>query len=161
MPRHQVGKRVSFDGPSYLREHLPGSLIGHPDFILQLVSRDTNFKETNRTSPLRDGRPRLFKDGARSLDKRIFTASTLVFKAVSLSQSPDSLKATAGTSNTSWPTNSMKKLAALAFVSNMEPMLVRPHGAPALGMLLSKCTVGTSKGIITFFYCLCDLNALQ
>jgi len=120
MARQLVSKRIKLYGLSYLRKHLPGSLIGYPDFILQLICRNPDLKETNRTYPLRDRRSRFFKDGTGRLCKLIFTASALVFKTVFLPKPPNNWAATSGASNAAWPANFIKKLATFAFVSNIE-----------------------------------------
>jgi len=122
-----IGERVSLNSFSYLRKHLPGNLVGHPNFVFQLISGNPNLKEGNCAYPLRDRRPCLLKDGAGSFRKRILTAPALIFKAVLLPEPPDYLIATIRTSHSLWPTNFVKKLTACRFVSKIKSIIVKPH----------------------------------
>jgi len=125
--RQLVGKRIAFNGLSDLRKHLPGGFVGHPNFILQLIGRNSNLKQSDRTYPFRNWRSRLLKDGARRLCKSILTAPALVFKAVLLSELPNSIMSTCGTSYTSRPTNFIKKPATFALIYKIKTIIVQSH----------------------------------
>jgi hypothetical protein len=123
-----VGKRIALNGLSYLHKHLPGGLVGHPDFIFQLVRRNPYLKESDGAYPFGNRRPGLFKDSTSSLRKLILAASALVFKAVFLAEPPDNLMATCRASYSLWPTYLVKKLATLSFISKIKSIIVQPHG---------------------------------
>jgi len=127
MARQLVGKRITFNGRSDLREHLPGGLVGHPDLILQLIGRNSDLEQRDRTYPFRDRCSRLFKDGSRRLGKLILTAPALVFKAVLPTEPPDCVVSTSRTSYPSRPANLGKKLATLALISKIKTIIVQSH----------------------------------
>jgi len=122
-----VGQGIALNGLSDLGKHLPGDLVRYADFILQLIGRNTNLEETNGADPFGNRRPGLIKDRTRGFCKRIFTASTLVFKAVSLSEFPDSLMSTCGTSYPSRSTIFMNKIAAFTLVREIVSIIVKTH----------------------------------
>lgn len=127
MTRQLVGKRIAFNRLSDLRKHLPGGLVGYPDLILQLIGRNPDLEQRNRTYPFRDGRSRLFKNGSRRLGKLILTAPALVFKAVLPAEPPDCVVSTSGTPYPSRPANLGKKFATLAFISKIKTIIVESH----------------------------------
>jgi hypothetical protein len=122
-----AGEMVALNGLSDLSKHLPGYLVSYADFSLQLIGRNTNLEDSNSADQFGNRRPGLIKDRARGFRKCIFTASTLVFKAVSLPEFPNSLMSTYGTLYPTWPTNFMKKIVTFTLVRKIVSIFVKTH----------------------------------
>ena len=127
MARQLVSEGIAFNGLSDLRKHVPGGLVGYPNLIFQLIGRDPDLKQRDRTYPFRDRCSRLLKDSAGRLRKPILTAPALVFKAVLLSEFPDRRMPTCGTSYPSRPANFIKKPTTLAFIDKIKSIIVQSH----------------------------------